>query len=113
MCPVRCVTYVSGCSCPQISLLLILTLHDSPNLGPFGSNKKFLHSIHRSASQCMVKRFFVLVLLFFAISLSAQSLHLTGSVKSSDGKPIPNASIELREQDTGARSKTASDHHGS
>lgn len=64
-------------------------------------------------AQCMVKRFFVLVLLFVTTSLSAQSLHLTGSVKSSDGKPVPNASIELREQNTGARSKTASDHDGS
>jgi hypothetical protein len=29
--------------------LLILILHDSRNLGPFGSNKKFLYTIHRSA----------------------------------------------------------------
>jgi hypothetical protein len=61
----------------------------------------------------MVKRSFVFVLLFVAISLPAQSLHLTGLVKSSDGKAVPNASIELREQDTGARSKTASDRDGS
>jgi protocatechuate 3,4-dioxygenase beta subunit len=61
----------------------------------------------------MVKRLLLLLLLFVAVSLSAQSFHLTGSVKSSDGKPVPNASIELREQDTGARRNTASDHEGS
>ena len=61
----------------------------------------------------MAKRFWVSLLLFTTTSLSAQSLHLTGSIKSSDGKPVQNASIELREQDTGARSKAASDHDGS